>query len=38
LQQRPMRAEHCHERGDEKNFAKPLEHVNKLNRFRQIAS
>ena len=26
LQQRPMRAEHRHEREDEKNFAEPLEH------------
>ena len=31
LQQRPMRAEHRREREDEENFAKPLEHANKLN-------
>jgi len=38
LQQRPMCSEHRHEREDEKKFAEPLEHMNKLNCFRQIAS
>ena len=38
LQQRPMRAQHRHEREDEQDFTEPLEHADKLNRFRQIAS
>ena len=38
LQQRPMRAKHRREREDEKDFAEPLEHADKLNRLRQIAS
>ena len=38
LQQRPMRAEHYHEREDEKDFAEPNKHEIKLNFWRKIAS
>jgi hypothetical protein len=38
LQQRPMRAERCHEREDEKKFADAGEHTCKLNRRRRSAS
>ena len=31
LQQRPMRAEDCHKRDDEENFANTNEHADKLN-------
>ncbi len=37
LQQRPMRAKHRREREDEKDFAEPLEHADKLNRFCKTA-
>jgi hypothetical protein len=38
LQQRPMHTEHRHEREDEKDFTKPLEHMNKLNLQSKTAS
>ena len=38
LQQRPMRAEHRHERENEENFAEPLEHPDKLNLQSKTAS
>ena len=38
LQRRPMRAQHRREREDEKDFAEPLEHINKLNCRRKSAS
>ena len=37
LQQSPMRSEHRREREDEKDFSKPLEHADKLNRRRKSA-